>query len=180
VAKNKLSNRVFAIFVAIITIISVAGIFTGSSTSNSPSSQTGNSSAQNQAAYKVPCSTSKAFSTQSHLTILIDGTDVSLPSNIGVLSQCALEIHTEGTDGTIHVESNIDKGYTFADFLSLLGITLEQAGYLTRLTVNGEFNDNDTSFKLENNQEIKLEYIGPPVEGMRVGTTTATTSSSSQ
>ena len=85
-----------------------------------------------------------------------------MPANIGVSPGCVQELHTHEPDGVIHVESDVDKGYTFADFLGVWGFPLDQAGFITKLTVDGEFDNNNTNFKFLDGQEIVLEYITIP------------------
>ena len=163
-AKNKTKQKVFVIFTAIITTVSLAGltgVFTGAPQPGGNTSQA--NSSNNQPQYDIPCSTSENFHTRSRLTIIVDGKELPLPANIGVDQECTREIHTHNEDGIIHIESAVDRGYTFADFLNVLGITLDQQGYTAKLTVNGAFNDNDPNFKLEDGQEIILEYITLPI-----------------
>jgi|SRR3989344_271766 len=167
-AKNKKQKQGFVIFVAIATIISLAGLTglfgAGATPTNNQTNQQQEEPTPDEiaAATGVPCLTSEVFHLHPHLTIKIDGVEEPLPANIGIYTDCAQEIHTHEADGIIHVESEIDKGYTFQDFLNVFRVSLEQEGYVTRLTVNGEFNNNDTSFKLEDPQEILLEFTSIP------------------
>jgi len=167
-AKNKKERKGLVIFVAIATTISLAGL-TGLFGTGAPTQQVGQNQApdvnQIVASTGVPCLTSEVFHLHPHLTITIGGVEEPLPVNIGVFSGCFQELHTHDADGVIHVESDVDKGYTFADFLNVWGIGLEQSGYITRLTVDDEFNENDINFKLEDEQEILLEFITIPSFG---------------
>jgi len=172
-AKKK-DKKGLVIFVAIATTISLAGLTGLFGTGTPQQSNTGQDVPVDPTEVAnvtgVPCLTSEAFHLHPHLTIMIDGTEEPLPANIGVLEGCTQELHTHELDGVIHVESDVDKGYTFADFLNVWGLGLEQSGYITRLTVNDEFNENDTSFKLEDGQEILLEFIAVPSFGAEVPT----------
>jgi len=170
-AKQKTSQKVFIGILAVMTAVTLAGaggIFGGgggvsphqgapATTLDGVPNQTANTSLSN-----VPCLTGGNFHLHPQFTILLDGDDVPLPADIGVSRSCVQEIHTHEPDGVIHVESDVDKGYTFADFLGVWGFPLDQAGFVTRLTVNGEFNDNDINFLFEDGQEIVLEYITLP------------------
>ena len=171
--KNKqkeLRQRGFVIFVAIATIVSLAG-FTGLFGLNA--TQQNDATTQDEeidigqivALTGVPCLTSEEFHLHPRLTIKIDGAEEPLPANIGIYEGCTQELHTHGADGVIHVESDTDKGYTFQHFLNVWGLSLSQEGFIARLTVGGTFNDNDTSFKLEDGQEILLEFITIPSFG---------------
>lgn len=162
-AKKK-QNKGFVIFLAVVTTVSLAGLggslFGGVSPNNAPAQ---NSNLNNSAELSgVPCLTIEEFHLHPHLTITFDGEEVPIPANIGVEPNCFRELHTHDSDGVIHVESDVDKGYAFSDFLNVWGFPIEQAGLITRLTVNGEFNDNDTNFVLEDGQEIVLEFINLP------------------
>jgi len=158
-AKKK-QNKGFVIFLAIVTTVSLAGLggslFGGVSPNNAPSQNA------NLPAHSIPCLTSEEFHLHPHLTITFDGEEIPISANIGVEPNCFRELHTHDSDGVIHVESDIDKGYTFADFFRVWGFPIEQAGLIMRLTVDGEFYDNDTSFVLEDGQDIILEYISVP------------------
>ena len=171
--KNKQKERrekALVVFVGVATIISLAG-FTGlfgiGTTQNNTNEQQQNTVDINQLvqATGVPCLTSEAFHLHPHLKVTVDGTEELLPANVGIYENCTQELHTHEEDGIIHVESDIDKGYTFQNFLNVMGFSIEQSGFITRLTVNGEFHENDTNFKLEDGQEILLEFISIPSFG---------------
>lgn len=171
-SKNKQKERrekAFGAFVAIATILSLAG-FTGlfDITSTNNNQQTQNESVDTNQLVQltgVECLTSEEFHLHPHLTIKINGEEEPLPANIGIYEGCTQELHTHEPDGVIHVESDIDKGYTFQNFLNVWGLSLEQEGYITRLTVDGVYNNNDTNFKLAEPQEILLEFIEIPSFG---------------
>lgn len=169
-AKNK-NNKGLVVFVAIATTISLAGLTglfgAGSITpQNNTADNSGEPTPQQIEEFTgIPCLTNEEFHLHPKLTILIDGAEEQVPPNIGVFSNCVQELHTHESDGTIHVESDRDKGYTFQDFLNVWGLPLEQEEFITRLTVDGEFNDNDTNFKLADGQQIQLEFISIPAFG---------------
>jgi len=169
-AKNKKQKRGLVIFVAVATTISLAGL-TGLFGAGIP--QNNNQDQQNEevdinqivAVTGVPCLTSEKFHLHPHLTILVDGADEALPADIGVYPGCTQELHTHEADGIIHVESDVDKGYTLQNFLNVTGFSINQPGFITRLTVDGEFNGNDANFRLEDGQQITLEFISIPELG---------------
>ena len=178
-AKNKRNEKIIAGILAIVTAVSLAGLFVVSpSTQNTTNTTTTADSASfSTSTIAIPCVTgSTTIALRPHLTIHVDGEEVPVPSGIGTTNGCTQEIHTENEDGIIYVNSNTDKGYTFADFLAVWGLSLQQAGYITKLTVNGEFNQNDPNFKLENGQDIELDFITPivPVDTTPTSTKNAT------
>ena len=165
-AKQKTSQRIFIGILAVMTTVTLAGaggLFGGGGGVVSPQQGVpGQQSLVNPSISNVPCLTSGVFHVHPSLVVLLDGEEIPLPVNIGVSANCIQEIHTHEADGVIHVESHVDKGYTFANFLEVWGFPFEQVGFVTRLTVNGEFNDNDINFVLEDGQEIVIEYITLP------------------
>lgn len=168
-AKSKTSQKVFIGILAVVTAISLGGltgILGGSPLPNGNPATENIDSSQVVGATGVPCLTSEKFHLHPHLTILVDGEEVPVPANVGVFSDCTQELHTHEADGIIHVESDRDKGYTFTNFLNVLGLVLEQPGYILRLTVDGKFNENNPNFVLEDGQEILLEYIAIPDFGV--------------
>ena len=181
-AKQKTSQKVFIGILAVMTAVTLAGaggIFGGGVSPNNdvPANQ---NQAANTFASNVPCLTSEDFHLHPRLVILLDGEEIPLPVNIGVEPNCVRELHTHEPDGVIHVESDVDKGYTFADFLGVWGFPIDQTGLITKLTVNGDFDNNNPNFKLEDGQEIVLEYITIPSDFGAVETESQETVPASQ
>jgi len=190
-AKNKKEKRGVVVFIAIATVISLAG-FTGLFGLGAPTTSTSTTQGTNDEANVdigklvaqtgIPCSENNSFTVRSVLTVTVDGVERPLPP-IGTYANCKQEINMNGSDGAIYVESDSDKGYTFQDFLNVTGLDLEQIqqqGYVGRITVNGEFNNNDTSFKLEDGQQIGLEFISIPSFGNDSSTSAGSVENASQ
>ena len=72
-----------------------------------------------------------------NLTLIVDGSPSSVPENIGIdaplwkdhsLDKFGMTgmapIHTHDSSGVIHVESNINRSYTFDEFLDIWGLDL--------------------------------------------------------
>jgi len=184
-AKKK-TNKAGVIGLAIVTTISLAGLG-GAFTANPPTGgEVADSTNYNQAindANLPPCLLAGtngvhpevAFHIHPKLSISVDGENLEIPADIGITPDCMREIHTHDTSGSVHVESVSEKSYIFADVLNILGFGIEQPGFITRLTVNGEFDDNNINFALEDEQDIQLEFITIPGFGS-TGSSTATSS----
>src|SRR5262245_14575940 len=56
-----------------------------------------------------------------HLTILVNGSPVTVPAGIGIKAAGDLPLHTHDASGTIHVESPGARTFTLADFFAVWG-----------------------------------------------------------
>ncbi len=152
-----------------LAMVGFSGLFNLGSNNPSPNQNQGRVESGNKS---VPCLTSEAFHIHPHLQVLVDPSTHStnsgqagsgqveeefLPANLGILPGCTRELHTHATDGIIHIESAVDRGYTFADFLSVWGKPLLRDGYTLKMTVDGE-EALDSNFILKDGQQIVLQY----------------------
>ncbi len=150
-SKNKLFVGLMVAVIAL-SLLGLTGVF------NVPFGGPGDSLGNgNNAPKSVPCLTSEAFHIHPRLTVLVDGKKEAVPANIGVVPGCTRELHTHDTDGVIHVESIVDRRYTFANFLSVWGESLERPGHSLKITVDGKATTGP-DFLLKDGQEIFLEY----------------------
>lgn len=53
---------------------------------------------------------------------------IIIPANIGFSASCARPLHTHDTSGTVHIETNIDRNYTMADFFLIWNKVLNSSG----------------------------------------------------
>ncbi len=151
--KNKLVTWVVVLITAL-AMIGFSGLF---NLGPSPSSTNNGAVSNNETMKSVPCLASEAFHIHPQLKILVDEKSEAVPGNIGILPSCTRELHTHATDGIIHVESAVDRGYTFADFLSLWQKPLLREGYTLKMTVDGQEATNP-NFIMKDGQQIILEY----------------------
>lgn len=172
--KNKLATWVIVLITAL-AMVGFSGLFNlgpSRSPSNSNSPGDNGTPANNTTIKSVPCLTSEIFHIHPHLQILVDPSADStgspqagprqaveelVPANIGILPGCTRELHTHATDGIIHIEAAVDRGYVFADFLSVWGKPLLRDGYTLKITVDGKETTNP-NFVMKDNQQIVLEY----------------------
>lgn len=105
----------------------------------------------------VPCIYSEVFHIHPHLQILVDGQEEVIPASIGIEPGCTREIHTHDITGEIHIEAAKDRGFKFADFLSVSKFSLEKPSYTLKMTVNGT-ETIDANFVMKDKQHILLDY----------------------
>ncbi len=72
-------------------------------------------------AYLDRCPTSQLYHSHPTLRIVISGTNFPIPSGVGMQGSCNRPLHTHDPTGTIHVETDDDRTYTLADFLTIWG-----------------------------------------------------------
>lgn len=152
-AKNKAFVWIIVVIMAL-SLVGLTGIFNPGSNNSSDNNNQGNDGGNTK---RVQCLTSEVFHIHPQLKIIVDSQGEPVPGNIGILPGCTYELHTHATDGTIHVESAVDRGYTFADFLSVWGKPLEREGYTVKITVDGS-EATDPNFVMKDGQQIVLEY----------------------
>ena len=134
-----------------ISLVGLSGLFSLGGNSSSNNSQ------KNNNAGRVQCLASEVFHIHPTLKILVNSKEELVPANIGIIPGCTYELHTHATDGIIHVESAVDRGYTFADFLYVWQKPLLRNGYTLKMTVDGA-ETADPNFVLKDKQKIVLEY----------------------
>ncbi|MDE2021819.1 MAG: hypothetical protein KGI71_02770 [Patescibacteria group bacterium] len=80
-----------------------------------------------------------ALHIHQHLDLVIDGSPVAVPANIGINEAEGFisPIHTHDTSGIIHVESNTIQDFTLGQFFDIWGVRFERdsiGGYSTSAT----------------------------------------------
>ena len=149
--KNKIVTLV-VVGVTTISLVGLSGLFSLGGSSNSSSQDQKQNKGQ-----RVQCLTSELFHIHPELAILVNGKQEVVPANIGIIPGCTYELHTHTTDGIIHVESAVDRGYAFADFLSVWGEPLLREGYTLKMTLDGQEIAN-SNFVMKDGQKIILNY----------------------
>ncbi len=118
---------------------------------------------------------------QPQLSVLIQGAPSTVPSGIGVnqslwrdhsLDQFGVTgrspLTTSDTSGTIHVDSNTVRNFTFQEFLQVWGETVDNyqvignhvpQGYSSCIVVNGQTIPATSDVILANNEKITAEII---------------------
>lgn len=102
-----------------------------------------------------------------HLTIIINGQQVTIPANIGLSASCEHPIHTHDESGTIHVESLVSYPFTLHDFFLVWGQPFDNtqilqykvdASHCLRMTVNGVPNDRYQNYVMQDGVQIVITY----------------------
>ncbi len=116
-----------------------------------------------------------AFHIHAHLSIYVNGKQVSVPAGIGIASDntCFYWLHTHTSDGVIHIEAPSGRSFTLGNFLDIWGNRFTQLGYPGQLDqsagwqvyvdgkpVAGDFR----SIPLQAHTLITLAYESPGVK----------------
>lgn len=137
-----------------------------------PLAPTGNA-AENGPVNGVMCESSEQFilHVHAHLRVFVDGSERSIPSEIGIThGKCLSWLHTHDTSGIIHVESPVQQSFTLGQFFDVWGQPLNSNGAATSsgavsAFVNGTpFTADPRTIPLADHNVIQLD-IGEPVVG---------------
>ena len=90
-----------------------------------------------------------------HLTIIVNGKNQIIPSDIGIASNCEKAIHTHNGTGLIHVEAQDNRQYTLGEFFDVWGRAFPSNA---KMMVNGKQNYEFGNLVLQDKQEIIIEY----------------------
>jgi len=100
------------------------------------------------------------------LRIIIDGSLVTIPEGVGILSNCMKPIHTHDPSGTLHIESAYrDYPYTLGDFFEVWGQPFNSGQILSckadptqriTMTVNGVPNNEYEKYVMRDGDKIVI------------------------
>lgn len=68
----------------------------------------------------VACTTSEAHHLHGMVSIYQNGTRLAVPKSIGI-NTCTYELHTHDATGVVHVETSVQKSFTFGQFFTVWG-----------------------------------------------------------
>jgi hypothetical protein len=122
----------------------------------------------------VGCYKIGQFHTHALLSIYKDGVRLAVPGSIGRNTDCEFELHTHEGSGTIHIETDVQKGFTLGQFFGLWGQNLSEvsvaglAGMPTFFTIENEqitrVTTNPAEIILTPHKEIVIVTGTPPKE----------------
>ncbi len=116
------------------------------------------------------CTTDMAteFHIHPNVQIVVKGEQQEMPKNIGIKAGCMNPLHThEEADGTVHVESPVERDFTLSDFFAVWGkpFSKEQVldyradeTYRIRVQVNGRAVDTYENTILRDMDRIVISY----------------------
>ena len=112
-----------------------------------------------------------AYHIHTHLALLIEGQQMPVPANLGIVKDCIAFVHTHNESGIIHVEAPAEQRYLLGDLFAVWGQPLSAERLLDRVTtgdqqviayVDGErFSGPPESIPFEDKRAIVLMF-GPP------------------
>jgi hypothetical protein len=102
--------------------------------------------------------TNLAFHFHPHVQILVNGQPETIPANTGITPLCMAEVHTHDTTGTLHIEGLDQRDFHLSDFFTVWDKSLQREGYTLTATLNGQPLENPADLKLEDKQQIILNY----------------------
>mgnify|MGYP001569069171 FL=1 len=107
----------------------------------------------------------------SHLKIIIDGKQETIPSNIGIAYGIMRPVHTHDETGELHIEGPCKRDFTLGDFFSIWGKVFNSqcifekcinnennANSSLKVFVDGQENNDFENIILKDKQEIVVEY----------------------
>ena len=82
-----------------------------------------------------------AYHIHAHLTIYIDGKQVTIPQGIGIASDqsCFYWLHTHTSDGVVHIEFPKQGSPTLGNFLDIWGQHFQQSGFHNELASSADW-----------------------------------------
>lgn len=111
------------------------------------------SNLENMTSREVALRSTTDMATEYHihpeLSIVVNGTEVPVPLNLGVKATGMTAIHTHDEKGIIHVEAPIKKDFTLGDFFAVWGKDFSR----TKLLDN-EINENTEIIVTVNGQKV--------------------------
>ena len=147
---------------AVIVIIVIVGVIYVETRTNADTTTT----ASGTGAFPYPCNNETnglALHIHPWLRIVIEGQNVTIPADIGLVNGCEEPTHTHDTSGIIHVESPDATGqYTLGGFFQVWSATYAS------ITINGTnhpivFNSTDIlGFRADSTHKIVLLVDGKP------------------
>ncbi len=101
------------------------------------------------------------------LTITVNGEQILIPANIGLLNGVMRPIHTHDSSGKIHVEGTCPRDFTLGEFFDVWGQTFTEQcimencvdeTHTLRMYVNGIESTMFRNLVLKNEDEIEIVY----------------------
>jgi hypothetical protein len=111
------------------------------------------------------------YHVHAHMSILVEGEQLPVPANIGVLENCLFWLHTHTDDGLLHIEAPEEQDFTLGQFFAVWGQPLSstqllddtvEEGQEMQVTVDGETVSGDPADIILGDQQTIVIQLGPP------------------
>lgn len=154
------------IYISLAIIAIVGLIIWGKAASNKKNEALINMSSRELALHMTTDMATK-YHIHPELTILVDGTEVPIPQNLGVTATGMTSMHTHDEKGVIHIEAPIEKDFTLGDFFAVWGKDFSRTKLLDKtvnenteivMTVNGQKVDTYENTILRDKDKIVISY----------------------
>jgi len=108
----------------------------------------------------IPLTGPFVYDSVPQLRIDINGANMTIPANIGIVGNCVRPIHTFTATGAIHIDTDVDRTYTLGDFFLVWGNTFgTQYSTFSRNQIFGFRTDsNHTISMVVNNQTDTTDF----------------------
>ena len=115
-----------------------------------------------------------AYHIHAHLTVYINGKQVTIPQGIGIASDqsCFYWLHTHTSDGVIHIEFPNQGNPTLGNFLDIWGQSFNSLGFQNELASSADWTvyidgkkvtENFNQIVLQPHQVITIAYNSPNI-----------------
>lgn len=157
----------FGFWVAVVAITAVGLIVWGSLNRSRRTDASHDGKTSREVAFTCTTDMATEFHIHPVLKIVIDGTEETLPVNIGIENGCMHPLHTHDSTGIVHVESPVKRDFTLGDFFAVWGKEFTRDQILDRkaddthtitMTVNGQAADSYENTVLKDKDEIVISY----------------------
>jgi len=137
-------NNAIAISTLLVTLaVGAVGIYYASSQATGSGGATTRSSREIALACEPEMG---VFHIHPLLEVIVDGTQIEMPANIGVRPTCMTALHTHTADGVLHVEAPEVRDFTLGDFFAVWNQPLNKtqlSEYVTEKSHSLEVKVND-------------------------------------
>lgn len=97
---------------------------------------------------------SEDYHVHAHLTIIKDGQQLAIPSQVGIPGNCNYAIHTHNESGELHVENPTVQSFTLGQFFDIWGRPLSPTNV-------ADFTGQPIKFYINDNGDLR-QYTGNP------------------
>jgi hypothetical protein len=138
-----------------------------------------NSGSGAKAVNRINCDSTEQIAVHyhAHLTLIREGTEISVPGNIGISTSpsCLYWMHTHSSDGIIHIEApqaQQNRVFTLGDFFAVWGQPLSTTQVATlqvdgshQLKIYGQpYTGDPAAIPLRTHTQVVIEIVPPPVD----------------